>query len=380
MSTMKPPRVLDPYPRHPREDLHRFINELNIQYSLGVPILDPGLSPSMRKEQETSATRLYIRLEIHFYQGGLEALQQLTREFDSEARQFCSQWVNKPKGDPDTLPASGGSPLATNQAQRERLQSIFHKVLDRSQPKRTFSRTRSGPAAFSMEKIDSVQPKRAAETNISKSPMKRSRLAGQATGAVQDPDPAVLPKPDHLFAAPKSASGGHRQHSKRTEDSHADSFEALKRPTTYSTSVTSKTFSMSVFSKVEIEPSTQETVEASSQEQRRCLLSSQDQFKPTSTMIDALNESFKDHVASDNCRLRDTRLEDQPFQPTQTTNYSCPPSSALAALRSSPHDEPQAQGEQAVTEALSAHKSGSFLGQFLWRAFLCLQQTLPFIC
>lgn len=345
-----------------------------------MPILDPALSPSKRKEQETPATRLYIRLQVHFYQGGLEVLQQLTREFDSEARQSCSQWVNKPKADPDTLPVSSRSPLATNQAQRECLQSIFHKVLDRSQPKRTFSRTRSGPAAFSMEKMASVQPKRAAETDISKSPTKRSRLAGQATGAVQELDPTAPPKPDYLFAAPNSASGGHRQHPKRTEGSHADSFEALRRSATHSTSITTKTSSLSVFSKVEIEPSTQETVEASSQEQRRCLSSSQDQFKPTSTMIDALNESFNGHVASDNLSLRDTRLKDQPFQPTQTTNYSCPPSSALAALRSSPDDEPQAQGEQAVTEALSAHKSGSCLGQLVWRAFLCLQESLPVIC
>lgn len=60
MSAMRPPQASDSkYTRHPREDLHRFINdELNVNYNLGVPILPPDLSPSERKEQETAATRL----------------------------------------------------------------------------------------------------------------------------------------------------------------------------------------------------------------------------------------------------------------------------------------------------------------------------------
>lgn len=377
MSAMRPPRALDPHLRHPREDLHRFINGLNVDYNLGVPILDPGLSPSERKQQETPATRLYIRLEVHFYQGGLEVLQQLKREFDLEARQSCSQWVNKPKGDPDTLPESGSSPLATSHVQRECLQSLFHKVLDRSQPKRTFSRTRSGPPAFSMEKTSSVQPKRAAETNINKSPMKRPRLAGQSTGAGQDPNPAVLPKPDHLFAAPQLASEGYRQHSKGAGGSRPESFEASKRSTTYSTSATSKDPSASIFSKVEIEPSTQGTVEASSQEQRRCF-SSQDEFEPTSTLNDVLNESFNDHKASENLHSNGTRLRDETCPATQTTNYSCFPSSAVEALRSSPGPEPQAQDERAVAEIHSDHKFDSCFGQAIWRTLLCLRLPFPF--
>lgn len=242
MSAMRPPRAPDPkYPRHPREDLHRFINdELNVKYNLGVPILPPDLSPSERKEQETAATRLYIRLEVHFYQGGLETLQQLTKEFDLEARQSCSQWVKKPKGDPETLPVSGNGPLASNQAQRDCLQSIFHKVLDRVPPKRSFTRTRSGPAAFSMEKSTSVQSKRAAEAEMTKSPTKRSRLAEQTTSADQVPTPAVLSKSGNLLAAPEKASEGHRQGSNWIERSRQESFEALRRSTTYCTSTTRK--------------------------------------------------------------------------------------------------------------------------------------------
>lgn len=376
MSAMRPPRALDPHLRHPREDLHRFINGLNVDYSLGVPILDPGLSPAERKQQETPATRLYIRLEVHFYQSGLDILQQLKREFDLEARQSCSQWVSKPKGDPDTLPASGCSPLATNQIQRECLQSLFHKVLDRSQPKRTFSRTRSGPPAFSMEKTSSVQPKRAAETTINRSPMKRSRMAGQVTGAAQDPNPAVLLKPEHLFAAPQVAPEEYRQHSKRTGGPHPESFEALRKSTTYSTSITSKASSTSIFSKVEIEPSTQGTVEASSQEQRRGF--SSQEFEPTSTLTDVLNESFDGYRPSDNLHSNDTKHKDGPCPATQTTNYSYFPSSAVEALRSSPSPEPQAQDERAVTEPHSGRKSTSCLDQVIWRTLLCLQLSFQF--
>lgn len=382
MSTMKPPRVPDLPPRHPREDLHRFVNGLNVEYNLGVPILDPGLTPSERKEQETAATRLYLRLEVHFYQSGLDVVRQLTREFHLKATQSCSRWAKRPKGNPDTLPVSGSSPLATNQAERECLQSIFHEVLDRSQPKRTFSRTRSGPAAFSMEKSSTVRPKRAAETNIPDSPTKRSRLAGQAQGALQpaqNPGPAVLPMPDHLFAAPELASLGHRRHSERTERSLTESSEAFKRSTTYSTSITSKASSRSIFSKVENEPSTQETVEASSQEQRRGFMSSQDQFHPSSTMEDALNESFYDQIASDNPHSRTTGLKDEAPPQTQTTNYSYPPSSAMVeALPSSPVQQPQAQDKQVATGALVTHKSGSSFAQDLWPKLPGWLKSAPF--
>lgn len=378
MSAMKPPRALETYPRHPREDLHRYINdELNVKYSLGVPILNPGLSPSKRKEQETPAIRLYIRLEVHFYQGGIEALQQLTKEFDSEARQSWSQWVKKPRGDPDTLPVSGDSPLASTEAQRECLQSVFLKVLDRAQPKRAFNRTRSGPAAFSMEKSTSVQPKRAAEAEMTKAPSKRSKLAGQAASAAQVPDSAALPNPSHIFAAPKKASSGLRQGSNRIERSLPESFEALKRSTTYS-STTSKGSSRSIFSNAKLESSTQETVEASSQEQRRALSMSQDPFQPTSTMVDALHKSFDAHEASFDLRWRDARLKDVSYPPTQTTVYSCPPSSAMEeALQPFSEVGPRSPGERAVAQSPSAPEFGSILGQHIWRASLGSRMSFP---
>lgn len=371
---MRPPKALDPYPRSTRQDLLRFINELNVKYNLGVSIPDPGLSPSERKKQETPATRLYNCLEVHFNQSGLEFLQQLMKEFDLEARQSCSQWVNKPKGDPDTLPSSGNIPLASNQAQRECLQSILREVLDRWPPKRSFSRTRSGPAAFSMEKSTSVQSKRAAEAEMTKSPIKRSKPAGQIASAAHVPAPSVFSKPDHLFAAPKLPSEAHRQGPTRTGISLAESFEALKRSTTYSTGTSSKASSRSTFSNAKLESSTQETVEASSQEQRRTLSTSQDQFPVTQTTEDVLHKSFADHEASFDSRLNDTRLKNAPHPLTQTTVYSCPPSSALdEALRSFSETEPQPQGERAVAQALPAPQSGSILGRDIWRTSLCFQ-------
>lgn len=368
MSAMKPPHALDPYPRPARQGLLRFINELNVKYNLGVSIPDPDLTPSKRKEQETPATRLYVRLETHFNQSGLEFLHQLVKEFDLEARQSGSQWVNKPKGDSDTLPSSGNIPLASNQAQRECLQSIFHKVLDRRPPKRPFSRTRSGPAAFSTEKFTSVQPKRAAEAEMTKSPIKRSKLDGQAPSAAQVPGPAVLSEPGHLFAAPRFLSEEHRQEPTKTASSLMESFEALKKSTTYSTGTSSEASSRTGFSNAKLETSTQETVEASSQEQRRTLSTSQDQFQPTSTMEDALHKSFAEHEASFDPRLRDVRLKNAPYPLTQTTVYSCPPSSAMEeALHSFSETKPQPQGERAVAQAPGAPQSGSMLGQHIWR-------------
>lgn len=369
---MRPPQALDPQPRHPRDDLHRFINGLNVKYSLGVPIPDPGLSPSMRKEQETPATRLYTRLEVHFYIGKMEALQQLTAQFDTEAKQSWSQWVKKPGGDPDTLPTPSASPLASNQYQREVLQSIFLKVLDRSQPKRVFGRTRSGPASFSTERSTSAWPKRTAEADMAQAPIKRSKLAGQAASTAQDLSPAVQPKPDFLFAAPRTVSNEYQQGSTRTADSLKESFEALRRSTTHSISTSGTSF-RSIFSKVEAEPSTQDTIRASSRGQIKTLSTSQDDFMPSSTMEAALHDSFHEHETSFISGCMDTKLKDAPCSTTQTTDYSCPPSSALLeVLRSSPDNEYRIQENQAVAETLSAPKSRSGLAQEIWRMSLYL--------
>ncbi|KAI3392738.1 hypothetical protein diail_5252 [Diaporthe ilicicola] len=372
---MRPPQVLDPHPRHPREDLHRFVNGLNVKYSLGVPIPDPGISPSKRKEQQTPATRLYTRLEVHFYQGGLETLQQLTNQFDAEARQSWSQWVKKPGADPDTIPTPGASPLASNQLQREALQSIFLKVLDRSQPKRAFSRTQSGPASFSMEKFSSASSKRAAEADTARTQVKRSKAAGQAASAAQDSSPAVQPKPDYLFAGRGTVTKGSQQSSTRTADSLKESFEALKRSTTHSASTSGTSF-RSIFSKTKVQPGTQDTLEVSAEGQIRAMSPSQDVYTPTSTMVDALHTSFHEHEASFDSRWREKGFKDAPYPPTETTDY--PSSAILEALPSSPENQARIQAAPAVDETLSAPESRSRLAQNIWPALPDWLEPAPF--
>lgn len=137
---------------HPREDLHRFVNQLNVRYNIGVPIPDPYLSLSDKRDDQTPASRIYRRLEIHFYTGGVNALNGLLRVFDDKAKHFWSKWVKKPEADRDTLPVTLQPPLAANLSERDWLQNIFNKILDTAQPamqeSRSLARSQSGPAAI----------------------------------------------------------------------------------------------------------------------------------------------------------------------------------------------------------------------------------------
>lgn len=138
---------------HPRDDLRRFINELNVRYNLGIPILgpDPGLTPAER-DGETLAGRLYTRLQAHFFLGGLDALTSLLDDFDARAKCYWSQWVKKPHGDPDTLPQPVRPPLARNLQERACLQTLLNDVLDTAKrpsiaASKRLDGTQSGPAA-----------------------------------------------------------------------------------------------------------------------------------------------------------------------------------------------------------------------------------------
>lgn len=250
-------------PRHPREDLHRFVNGLNVRYNIGLSIPDPALSLSKRKEQGSTSTRLYTRLEVHFYHGGVEALYNLTSVFEGEVKDYWSKWVKKPKGDHDTLPRTDSAPFAANDTERKWLHSLFHQVLDRSQPTRSFGKTQSGPAAYSMEQA-AQHSKRAADADMERSPTKRSRPVEQNASA-------ALSKANDIFVAPKPMLGEDRRRSTRTEASLNKSFMSLKYDTTMASSANaSKTSIPYVFSNQEHAPaSTQDTIEASTQEQRR---------------------------------------------------------------------------------------------------------------
>lgn len=315
-------------PRHPRKDLHRFVNGLNVRYGIGIPIPDPALSPSKRKEQVSTSTRLYTRLEIHFYHGGVKALHELTKSFDAEVKQHWPEWVKKPNADLDTLPRTCSAPLAANGTERLWLQSLFHQILDRSQPTKSFGRTQSGPAAYSTEKVaeqSTHQPKRVADADVGRTPTKRSK-------PVERKESDVVSKADHIFVAPQPASERGSGAAARTAELLSKSFMSLKSDTTMDSSVhTSKTSFASVFSNQDPGPiSTQATMEPSTDEQR----------KPPDIMSSHETSFPNPGITYD--RPRSTHLS-----PTRRSDYSSPASSDwLALLRDSNIDAQSKQSSQ----------------------------------
>lgn len=304
-------------PPHPREDLHRFVNDLNVRYNIGVPIPDPTLTPARRRECETPAARIYRRLEAHFFTGGLSSLTAILRDFDHEAKAFWSKWVKKPQGDPDTLPRTAQPPLAANLAERDWLQKEFNRVLDKTQPNmpapRTFGRTRSGPAAFGGPSNQSStfgdgsrpsQPKRHADAEARASKRQkadpdpiRDLTASASCRRRADASAAGISVPSGVRVATPRGSAGRRPEL-------AKSF--VSASTNVSTS-TSRSFPSEVFSVSGDPVPTQNTVGASTQP-----ASTQEQYRPTvpcsqgsyvdsptSTMEDALVEaSFQETVGS----------------------------------------------------------------------------------
>lgn len=293
------PSISQPSSRpHPREDLHRFVNELNVRYNVGILIPDPAINPANRKDTASAAARIYRRLETHFYRGGLEDLHALLRNFDHEAKAFWSQWVQKPQGDPDTLPRTTNPPLAANLVERDWLQKLLNDVLDKTQSAmpapRTFGRSQSGPAGFgapsaltstvvSSDDPSSTQAKRRADVEIGDA-SKRTKadpikdLTASAT-CRQWPTGASAPRA--AVVAPSTT---------RTQ-----SFRSITSASTSTTSFHSATFSVSGDPPV----TTQDTVEASSQELHRPDLKPSGSFSqgslvsaPSSATQEALNISF----------------------------------------------------------------------------------------
>lgn len=285
------------YPPHPREDLHRFVNELNVRYNLGIPIPDPATERSV---DLNIAARAYRRLESHFYRGGLEDLNALLRDFDQEAKVFWSRWVKKPQADHDTLPRTSVPPLAANFVEREWLQQVFHSVLDKAQSSmpapRTFGRSRSGPAGFADTLVgtsttggsngpSATQPKRRADVDLGDA-SKRTKADPIKDLTSRHFGPAGASAPRTGVVAPSTTRNA-----------------SFRSTTTPSTSATS--FRSAVFSAQGDPPlATQDTIEASSQELRRpdkppARLFSQDSFVsgPSSATQEALHISFSEFEA-----------------------------------------------------------------------------------
>lgn len=312
---------------NPREDLHRFINELNVRYNIGIPIPDPSLTPAERRERETLASRIYTRLQAHFFLGGLDALTSLLHDFDARAKGYWSQWVKKPQGDADTLPQLVHPPLAGNLQERDWLQTLLNDILDKAKPPsraapRRFDRTQSGPAALggsassggrsTMGTPRSTESKRVADVylkNDVKRPKGDTSLVGDLASSVSRSGSTVTTNPQ-------------------------------SRPGQLKTFVSTSTLPSDASAVFSVSgnhgpTATQETVEASTQEQRRpptphgihSQPSSID--PPSSTMEDAILRSF-------------TEFDTASHQPRSkardgSASHSHPPSLGVEALRSASH-------------------------------------------
>lgn len=342
---------------HPREDLHRFVNELNVRYNVGIPIPDPSLTPAERRQNETSAGRIYRRLETHFFRGGLEALTSLLGDFDIRAKGFWSKWVNKPQGDPDTLPPPVHPPLAANLQERAWLQNLFNDILDKAQPSMTaprrFGRTQSGPAALegSASSVRSasdtarfVKPKRPAEAEL-KDGIKRPKADSDhiQDSAVSTSCPrAIASASENASARTKPAVAAMTS----TRPGLGQSAKSIASITTSTTSNPSTIFSVSVDP---MPTATQETIEASSREHPRPAMSpracSQQSYidAPSSTMEEAVLTSFHQHEAS--FRRPRTMDANSVRSASQTTESSYPLSGAMMeAIRSASHLDIQSKG------------------------------------
>lgn len=305
--------------RHPREDLHRFVNEINVRYNLGIPIPDPALTPTRRRENETSASRIYRRLETHFFRGGRDALTSLLQQFDVDAKGYWSQWVKKPKVNQfDLLPIPVQPPLAANLDERSWLQTLFNDILDKAQPSmaapRLFRKSASGPAAF----VGGGSPKRPADAQLG--------------------DVLKKAKADPISVRDLKASASSRGQPP-TASASASARKIDRRPAAQFTSFTSAStsrgtsFASAVFSTTEDCPiGTQETIEASTQEQRREPKHPPPRTRSQHSYIDGPSSAMRDALCEAHEQQETPFVASDP--PNSSTASSYPLSSAMAeALR-----------------------------------------------
>lgn len=375
---------------HPREDLHRFVNQLNVRYNVGIPIPEPSLTVAEKREDQSQASRIYRRLEVHFYTGGTQALKGFLRQFDVRAKDYWSNWVHKPKADADTLPSTQNPPLAANLTERDWLQTIFNEVLDTAQPNismqpstsRSFGRSQSGPAAVGGDASPAntrtpsrapsrPTPKRRADAELGDS-LKKTR---------SDPDPIR-----DLTAA---SSLRRRQALGANASASASASSAMGPPRTtpvgssrifrsFATATSGISAASAVFSEAgNVPDGTQDTNVASSEEQFRPPLGcSQDSYGVSSSLEASLHRTF-DHghpqMPDGPQMTKSTRSSnDGTFISTQTSEImsSMPPDVAQEVL-------------QRVSDVEAAHNHAL---SHIWRMFLslrckhhCLQQLLTCI-
>lgn len=343
-----PPTLPSTSPRHPRDDLQRFVNDLNVRYNLGIPIPDPALTPARRREDETSASRIYHRLETHFFRGGIEALTSLLRELDRTAEGYWAPWVKKPKANQsDLLPTPVRPPLAASLDERVWLQDLFNDILDKAQPSmstpRPFRKSKSGPAAFG----GGGSPKRPADTELGES-LKKAKA---------DPNPgrsSSASASSRLQPASMSARASACTSARKIDATPAEPFLRPQTVISFNSASTSRgtSFASTVFSTTttkDVAIGTQETIEASTLEQLRepklasSWTCSQQSYidGPSSTMEDALRKAHR--------QLETSFPASNPPSPGTVPSY--PVSSAVAeALQSA---ESEVQDVRSVNRSIS---------------------------
>lgn len=242
-------------------------------------------------------------------------------------------WVKKPHGDIETLPVPIHPPLAANLTERDWLQALFNDVLDRVQPSmpppRSFTRTQSGPAALGGSRSTS------ASTYTARDPARSAQPKRPADAELGDANKRA--KADPIRDLTASAVLGRRQPSAtrastriQPSSGFRQSFKSFASTTTTSTTTTNTSSSSAVFSAAGV-PGTQDTIEASTQEQQRQTATSSQAGSqasyidaPSSTMEDALLTSFHEHEACFVPRVEESRL------PSSQNSEFLPPSSAMA--------------------------------------------------
>lgn len=307
---------------HPREDLHRFVNQLNVLYNLGIPIPDPNLTQTEKRQDQSLESRIYRRLEIHFFTGGIEDLKGFLRQFDTRAKTYWSNWVHKPKADADTLPATKTPPLAANITERKWLQNIFNEVLDTAQPtmqsSRSLGRSQSGPAAMGRDAV----PGAASPANSRTSSKAPSRPAPKRRADAELGDLVKKTRADADPIRALTASSSLRRRQGSDAIASASTSGAMGPPRTtpvgvgsarifrsFATATTVTSAASVVFSESGNAPDgTQDTILASTQEQLRppfinesdkC---SQDSYGFTSSLEAGLCKSFGQGQASSGAR------------------------------------------------------------------------------
>lgn len=241
--------------------------------------------------------------------------------FDARAKQSWSSCVKKPGADPDVLSTPSRPTLAANltdqEWERDRLQNIFNEVLEESWPltksSRSFGRTKSGPAAFggdastdrtwqlaasttSQASSSRATPKRRRDTDIQEV-SKKPRVHLDPIRDLTASSKYRHPQPSHQSTSASTVGIVPPSIARSANNASASSETPVKSFVSTSTVISEAS---AVFSaNGDAPPGTQDTIEASSQEQQRPVTQhrpascSQASYGVTSSLEMGLWESFE---------------------------------------------------------------------------------------